>query len=71
MKFYGKIEQPDDKTSTKSTKGSHLPDAKDNSYLDGDLYTVVSGGVDVTYVKAATGWVRILVDGSDIDAGSY
>lgn len=67
MQVMGTLHQADDESKMKSKKGRDFPcDAS-----DGDMFTILNGNSEATYIKRPEGWVKILLDGDYIDAGSY
>jgi hypothetical protein len=67
MQVMGTLHQADDPIKGKLKKGNAFPE----DALTGDMYTLINGDNEATYIKHPEGWVRILLEGDYIDAGTY
>lgn len=67
MQLMGTLHEADENAKSKVRKGPDFPtDAQ-----PADLFTLISGGQEIPYIRKASGWFRLLLDSENIDGGTY
>lgn len=67
MKVFGTLREADEDVKIKVRKGTEFPDDAQPA----DLFTLINNGQEIPYIRKSTGWCKLIVEGENIDAGTY
>lgn len=68
MEVFGSLDSKDG--SGRLKKGHEFP--PEASVKDGDLFAMVDdSGAETLHIRSSGSWTRVLLDGEEIDAGTY
>ena len=68
MEVFGSLDSKDG--SGKLKKGAEFP--QEQSAKDGDLFVLVLPEArEVLYIRNSGAWTKVLLDGDEVDAGTY
>lgn len=68
MEVFGSLDSKDG--SGRLKRGHEFP--PDASVKDGDLFAMVDeAGAEILHIRSSGTWTRVLLDGEEIDAGTY